>query len=393
MSLQPLYLRAQADRRIKKGHLWIYSNEVDTQRSPLTNFNAGELVQITANQGKPLGVAFVNPNALICGRLLSRDPTVNINETFITRRLERALALREMVFTKPYYRLCYGDSDLLPGLVIDRFGEHCVVQISSAGFDLLLPLVLNALQALLAPQGIVVRNNHNARELEGLDDQLEIIGDVPEFLTLWENNTQFQVPATTGQKTGWFYDHRANRAFLQQCVEGKSVLDVFSYVGGWGVQAAVAGAAQVTCVDSSQAAVEAVLSNAKLNGVEHKVQVLCDKALEVLKALLREGSRFDVIVLDPPAFIKKRKDQKAGEAAYRHINELAIRLLHHGGLLVSGSCSMPLQDQTLIDIVQAAAHNQNRVAQLIHTGSQSACHPVHSAIPETRYLKALFFCV
>lgn len=391
MNYKQLYLRSQADRRIKKGHLWVYSNEVDTKRSPLSQFDVGEQALLMANNDRPIGLVFVNPNALICARLLSRDPTENINETFIQRRLQRALDLREMFFDKPYYRLCYGDSDFLPGLVIDRFGDHFVVQVSVAGFDLLLQAVLGALNTLCKPLGVVVRNNHGARALEGLDNQLDILGEVPEQLTLWENGAQFQVPAKEGQKTGWFYDHRANRAFLQQCVANKTVLDVFSYVGGWGIQAAVAGASGVVCIDASQTAVDAVLHNAKLNAVEDKVTALCTKAVDGLKLLLGEGKKFDVIVLDPPAFIKKRKDQSAGESAYRRINELAVRLLQRGGLLVSGSCSMPLSAETLVGIVHGAAHKQNRSAQLIHTGSQSADHPIHPAIPETHYLKAQFY--
>lgn len=388
-----LYLRPQADRRIRKGHLWLYSNEVATERSPLSGFAPGEIAMVQAANGSPLGLAFVNPNALICARLVSRDVNVAIDREFIAQRLKQALALRSKVFREPYYRLCYGDSDLLPGLVIDRFGDFAVVQVSSAGFDRLQHDVIAALEAVLGCKGIVVRNNHAARELEGLQEQLDITGEVPQYLPVLENGTRFEVPATAGQKTGWFYDHRANRAFLQQCVAGSRVLDVFSYVGGWGLQAATAGAKSVTCVDVSQAAIERVQANAELNGVAARVVTQCGKAVDVLKAYVKDGRQFDAVVLDPPAFIKKRKDQKAGEAAYRHLNELAIQLLTEGGLLVSGSCSMPLARDTLRDIVQQAAHHQKRHAQLIHTGSQSACHPIHPAIPETEYLKSLFFVV
>ncbi len=394
MQTKTLVLRPQADRRVKKGHLWVYSNEVNTQQSPLQQFEPGEVAQLTSHSGQLLGLAFVNPHTLICGRLLTREADVAIDEAFIVKRLQQALSLRTALFDGPYYRLCYGDSDGLPGLVVDRFGEICVVQISSAGFDGLLDEVVSALTQVISPEGIVVRNNHVGREREGLEAHVACIGQVPEQLTIVENGTTFTVPATSGQKTGWFYDHRLNRAFLQQCIRGMngpSVLDVFSYIGGWGVQAAVAGAASVVCVDASESAVTGVQENARLNNMSDVVTAECGKALDVLKAYAKAERQFDVVVLDPPAFIKKRKDQKAGEAAYRHHIELAIRLVKPGGLLVAGSCSMPLKAETLLDITHQAAHKQNRAAQLFFSGSQSPCHPVHTAIPETQYLKALFF--
>ncbi len=386
-----LYLNSQADRRIKKGHLWVFSNEVDVKRSPLKTLQPGDLAIIHAANGAPLGTAFINPNALICGRLLSRHSDVVINKNFFVRAIERALRLRETCFPKPFYRLIYGDSDGFPGLVVDRFGDYLVVQISVAGLDKLQNLVVEALTQVLKPKGIVLRNNHSARELEELPDQVELIGEVPPIFTLEENGVSFEVLATEGQKTGWFYDHRINRQLLMPWVKGKRVLDVFSYVGGWGVQAAVAGASSVVCVDASAAAVEKVYANAARNQVADVVSAIKGKATDVLKQLLADGEKFDVVVLDPPAFIKKRKDQRAGEAAYRHLNELAIRLLGKEGLLVSASCSMPLTNEALTEIVRGAARHHDRNAQLIWTGGQGPDHPVHPAIPETSYLKAQFY--
>lgn len=392
-SYPQLLLNAQADRRIKKGHLWIYSNEVNTAKTPLKSFAPGDLAEVCSAGGHSLGLAFVNPNALICGRLLTRDGRQKLDKKFLQHRITQALNLRERCFPEPYYRLIYGDADLLPGVVIDRYGDYLVVQIAVAGFDLLLEDLLAALDKVLQPKGIVIRNNHGARELEGLDDAVRIVGEVPERLALIENGTRFEVSATTGQKTGWFYDHRVSRAYLQNMVRGSRVLDVFSYVGGWGVQAAVAGADHVTCVDASESAAEGVLHNAALNDVSGRVEAVRGKAVDVLKGLVAEKTQFDVVVLDPPAFIKKRKDQQAGEAAYRHINELAIRLLGKDGILVSASCSMPLTRETLQEIVRGAARHLDRHAQLIYSGGQGPDHPVHPAIPETEYLKAQFYRV
>lgn len=389
----PLLLNAQADRRIKKGHLWIYSNEINNTKTPLKSFAPGDLAEVFSAGGQSLGLAFINPNALICGRLLTRDSRQKLDAKFLKHRLSQALHLREMCFAEPFYRLVYGDSDLLPGVVIDRYGDYLVVQIAVAGFDRLLEDLLAALDQLLKPKGIVVRNNHGARELENLEEQVRIVGTVPDTLSLVENGAHFEVSATTGQKTGWFYDHRVNRAYLQNLVRDKRVLDVFSYMGGWGIEAGIAGASHVTCVDASEAAVEGVLHNAKLNHIEDKVAAVRGKAVDVLKNLVADKNQFDVVVLDPPAFIKKRKDQEAGEAAYRHINELAIRLLGKDGLLVSASCSMPLTRDILQEIVRGAARHLDRQAQLIYNGGQGPDHPVHPAIPETDYLKAQFYRV
>lgn len=389
--LAPLILNSQADRRLKKGHLWIYSNEVNVSKTPLKSFAVGQLVQVQSASGQEMGTAFINPNSLLCGRIVSRNSKAKINKKFLLKRLQSALDLREMCFDGPFYRLVYGDSDFLPGVVIDRFGDYLVLQIAVAGFDRMLDDLLEALQELLNPKGIVVRNNHSARELEGLADEVQVIGHVPEVITVEENGAVFEISPAGGQKTGWFYDHRENRAYMQLFANGKTVLDVFSYVGGWGIEAAVAGAAQVTCVDSSEPAINGLLRNAELNQVSDKVEAIRGKAVDVLKTMVAEKRQFDIVVLDPPAFIKKRKDQRAGEAAYRHLNELAIRLLGREGLLVSASCSMPLGRDTLLDIVRGAARHVDRNAQLIYSGGQGPDHPVHPAIPETDYLKAQFY--
>lgn len=386
-----LILKSQADRRLKLGHLWIFSNEVDVERSPLKNFAMGQQALVTTNTGKPLGIALINPNGLICGRLVSRDEKYPLNKSLLVHRINQSLALRELTFNEPYYRLIFGDADLLPGLVVDRFGDYLVVQIASAGMEAVKDEIVEALVQTLKPTGILLSNDHSARELEGLPEYVAVAyGEVPDSVELVENNTRFMAPIAGGQKTGWFYDHRVNRAQLQQYVKGKRVLDVFSYIGGWGVQAAQAGASEVVCVDASESALAGVKQNAALNGVTDRVKTLHGKAIDVMKQLIANDERFDVVVLDPPAFIKRRKDQKAGEAAYRHINELGMRLLGRDGLLVSASCSMHLQKNALLEIVRAAGRHLDRHVQIIGQGGQGPDHPVHPAIPETDYLKAVF---
>lgn len=389
--LPRLRLKAQEERRLREGHVWIYSNEVDIAATPLKAFEPGQQAVVEDSKGKALGIAIVNPNTLICARLVNRDVEHPLSTSLFVHRLQIALSLREAWYPEPYYRLVYGDSDGLPGLVVDRFGDYLVVQISTAGIEREKAGLIDALVKVLKPQGILFKNDGKMRQVEGLDSYVEVVyGEVPDRVTLRENGVTFEALVRDGQKTGWFYDHRESRGRLKGLVTGKRVLDVFSYIGGWGVQAAVFGASEVHCIDGSEKALDQVMRNAALNGVEDKVQTLQGDAFEALTALKQEGQRFDVIVLDPPAFITRRKDHKAGLLAYRRANELAMRLLSRDGLLVTASCSMHLAREELVDIVRASSRHLDRQAQILHHGHQGADHPILPAIPETEYLKAVF---
>ncbi|KFC51638.1 SAM-dependent methyltransferase [Halomonas sp. SUBG004] len=387
---QRLRLNKNADRRLKAGHLWIYSNEVDIKETPLKNFAAGESALVEASNGKTLGVAYVNPHSLICARIMSRDPEMRLDRSLFVHRFNQALALRQRLFDQPFYRLIHGEGDLLPGLVIDRFGDVLVVQLNTAGMQALAEEIVDALEKVVKPSTIVFRNDTGGRRQEGLEAHVEVVkGTLPDEVLLVENGVTFAVPVLHGQKTGWFYDHRVNRAWLNGQVAGKRVLDVFSYVGGWGVQAAASGASEVLCVDASDAALEQVARNAELNGVQEQVAIGEGDAFEALAALKADGEQFDVVILDPPAFIKKRKDIPNGERAYSRLNREAMRLLGRDGLLLSASCSMHLASERLVDVVRGAVRHQDRHGQVIFQGHQGPDHPVHPAIPETAYLKAL----
>jgi 23S rRNA (cytosine1962-C5)-methyltransferase len=389
--LPRLKLKPHEDRRLREGHLWIYSNEVDVAATPLKNFEAGAQVLVEDSKGKVLGIATVNPNTLICGRLIGRDEKYPLSKSLLVHRLQIALSLREALYDAPYYRLVYGDSDFLPGLVIDRFGDVCVVQIASAGMERMKDDIVEALQKVVAPAGILFKNDGKMREVEGLESYVKVAaGDVPDEVPLEENGVKFLAPVQSGQKTGWFFDHRESRAALKRHVRGKRVLDVFSYAGGWGVQAAAWGASEVVCVDASAAALAMVTKNAALNGVGDKVKTLQGDAFEILASLKQSAEKFDVVVLDPPAFITRRKDHKNGLIAYRRANELALRLVSKDGLLVSGSCSLHLAREELVDVIRASARHIDRAVQIIHHGHQGGDHPVHPSIPETEYLKAVF---
>lgn len=389
-----LRLKKNEERRIKQGHVWVYSNEVDTNITPLKGFEAGQQVVVEAANGKALGMGYVNPNTLICARILSRSAKLELNLKFLKKRFQEAQALRELSFDAPFYRLIFGDSDGLSGLVVDRFDNVFSVQITTAGMEAVKDDIVQIMINLYQPQAIVFKNDIASRELEGLPLYEEVVyGELPEEVVMTENNTQFAIPVEAGQKTGWFYDHRVSRNKLQSMAKGKTVLDVFSYLGGWGLAAANAGAEEVTCVDASELALDGVDKSAALNGLSDKVVTIQGNAFDVMNALKAEGQKFDVVVVDPPAFIKRKKDYKKGFEAYRRINELAMRLLNKDGILVSASCSHHLSRDDLLKAVQSAARHIDRNIQLFEQGHQGPDHPIHPSIPETEYIKTLFFKV
>ncbi|MFI8481928.1 class I SAM-dependent rRNA methyltransferase [Pseudomonas sp. NPDC078700] len=390
MSLPSLRLKANADRRLRAGHLWVYSNEIDVAATPLNGFAAGDQAILEAAGGKPLGIVALSPNNLICARLLSRDVKHVLDKSLLVHRINVALSLRDRLFDKPCYRLVYGDSDLLPGLVVDRFFDILVVQLASATMERHKDDVLAALIQVVKPSGILLKNDSAARDAEGLERYVDTaFGVVPEWVALEENGVKFEAPVIEGQKTGWFYDHRMNRARLAPYVQGKRVLDLFSYIGGWGVQAAAFGATEVMCVDASSFALDGVERNATLNGLSEQVVCVEGDAFAALKELKSAEERFDVVIVDPPAFIKRKKDMKNGEAAYRRLNEQAMRLLNKDGILVSASCSMHLPEDDLQNILLTSARHLDRNIQLLERGAQGPDHPVHPAIAETRYIKSL----
>ena len=386
-----LRLKKGTDRRLRSGHLWVYSNEVDIAATPLKTIPTGSEVIVEDAGGKFVAMAVVNPGSLICARLYSREQSRGLDQPLIVSRLQQALQFRDACFPQPFYRAIFGDADLLPGLVVDRFGDYLSAQLTTAAMDQRCDVVIAALDEVFSPKGIVFRNQGPFRQMEGLPEAVEVAaGDVPDLVELEENGARFLAPVMTGQKTGWFYDHRINRQQLQQLSKDKTVLDVYSYVGGWGVQAAVAGAKAVTCVDVSGDALDLAQQNAELNNYSGQFSCLQGKANDIMKALIDAGQTFDVVVLDPPAFIKRKKDQRQGEKAYHQANQLALRLLSPGGILVSASCSMHLPQQTLMDVVKTAGAHRHRQLQVFFVGGQGPDHPIHPAIPETNYLKAIF---
>jgi 23S rRNA (cytosine1962-C5)-methyltransferase len=392
ISYPALYLRRGEDSRLRAGHLWVFSNEVDVARSPLTGFEPGETCVIVDAHDKPLGVGYVNPNSLICARLVNRGIAHAFDRSLLVHKLKVALSLRERLYVEPYYRLVYGESDGLPGLTLDRFGDVIAAQATTAGMERLKDDISAAIVKVVKPKAIVWKNDAGIRALEQLPDYADIgYGELDAPVVANESGLEFEVDLIGGQKTGWFYDQRANRDLLGPYVHGARVLDMFSYLGGWGLRAGSAGAKDVVCVDSSASAVEAIGRNAQRNRLGERVQAVRADAFEYLKAQREARERYDVVVLDPPAFVKRKKDFAEGRLAYRRINEMAMQILERDGILITCSCSYHMPRAALLEAVQQGARHLDRHVQVLAQLQQAPDHPVHPAIPETDYLKG-FIC-
>lgn len=386
-ALPALRLGRGQDRRLRQGHPWVFSNEIDTRVTPLGAIEPGALVQIVDSRQQLVGWGYANPNALICVRLLGRGEPVDL-AALLRERLAAAMALRARLGRTRHGRLVFGESDGLPGLVLDRYGDVIVGQIGTRGMESLREELTRAILDVLAPRTLWWKNDGGARDLEGLPHEQQVIGELPARLEVHENGLAFEVPTEAAQKTGWFYDQSDNRAAIGRYLPpGVRALDVCSYAGAWAASVLAHGAASATCVDASQQALDMATDNLRRLG--HTLRCLRGDAFDTLKALDADGERFDVVIVDPPAFIKRKRDLPQGEAAYRKLNQLAMKLLAPDGLLVSCSCSYHLPEAALPVLLQSAARHLDRHVQILEFRGQAADHPVHPAVPETRYLKAI----
>jgi len=387
--LPSVLLRAGEDRRARDGHPWAFSNEIlmDAETKALP---AGSLAILRAPSGEALGLATFNPHSLIAARVLSADAEATVDALFLGRRLARAMALRDRLVGVPYYRLIHAEADGLPGVIVDRFGDALVVQLNSAGMDKLTPVLLEALEAELAPTTIVLKNDSPVRELEGLKREVIVAkGELAGPIELVENGARFVADLSGGQKTGWFYDQRDNRRFMAGLAKGGDVLDVFSYSGGFGVLAAKEGAKSVLCVDRSQPALDAAQQAATLNGVDGKVTFDKSEAFEALEKLAAAGRQFDVVICDPPAFVKNRKEIKVGVQGYRKMVRLAAPLVKPSGFLFVASCSHLVDPPLFAEQVRRGLRDSSRSGRILRSSGAALDHPVHPGLPETAYLKAL----
>jgi 23S rRNA (cytosine1962-C5)-methyltransferase len=386
-------LLAGRHRRAEAGHPWIFSNEVamDAAAKALA---PGSLVTLRRADGSPLGVAMFNPHTLLAARLFDRDTARPIGRRFLARRIGRALKLRERLFDRPFYRLVHAEADGLPGLVADRFGAVLVVQSNAAGMARLEPAVLDALGELLRPEAIVLRNDSPARGLEGLPSETRVAtGSLDGPVPVHENGAVFRADLLAGQKTGWFFDQRDNRRFLANLARGARVLDLYCYTGGFAVQAARGGAAAVLGIDRSEPALALAMEAAELNGVGGTCSFRRGEAFAEAGALAGCGERFDVVIADPPAFAKSRKDAPAALRGYRKLARLAASVTAAGGILFIASCSFHIEAADFAEAVRRGLADAGRAGRILRLAGADADHPVHPALPETAYLKTLTLAV
>jgi len=374
------------ERRVLSGHPWIFSNEIANisgERAP------GATAEIFAASGKFLGTGYYNPHSLIAARLLSRSRIDIDSVAFYRERLHQALALRRSLYPDlATFRLVHGEGDFLPGLVVDKYGDYLSLQLLSYGMNARRDLIVAALGELLSPAGIVARNDVAVRSLEGLDDRVEVLrGNIPDLIEIEEHGLAFQVSLMSGQKTGHFLDQKENHLLLKGIVAGKEVLDCFCYSGSWGVHAAAFGATHVTCLDISERAIGLARENGTRNNVAGRMEFQTVDVFERLRSLHGEGRLFDVIVLDPPAFVKSKKALKEAEKGYLTINRRAMELLRPGGFLITCSCSFHMGRELFTDLLRGAAIQARREFRLRSIHSQAPDHPVLLAVPETEYLK------
>jgi 23S rRNA (cytosine1962-C5)-methyltransferase len=375
-------------KRARAGHPWVYSNEIAMDNTA-KKLAPGTLVRLAAATGEPLGVAMFNPHTLIAARILDRDPASAIDVAFFRRRLAGAGRLRERLYPGGFYRLIHAEADGLPGLVIDRYGEAVAVQANTAGMDRLLPELLAALDEEVAPKIVVLRNDSPARGLETLPSEVKLAkGALAGPLEVIENGCRFLVDLEGGQKTGWFFDQRDNRAAVARLASGGTVLDLYTYGGGFAIAAARAGASQVTAIDRSAPALALAEDSARRNGVDATCRFSRGEAFAELERRSGAGEHFDVVIADPPAFVKSRKDLAAGLRGYRKLVRLAASVVAPGGVLFIASCSHNVERAMFDDEVRRGLADAGRAGRILLASGAAADHPVHPALPESVYLKA-----
>jgi 23S rRNA (cytosine1962-C5)-methyltransferase len=346
-------------------------------------------VRLVAEHGEAIGTAYFNPRTLIAARLLTRAPEARIDAAFLAERLRRALELRERLLLVPFYRLVHAEADGLPGLILDRYGDAVVMQANTAGMELLTPLLLEALDAVLSLTAVLLRNDTPARKLEGLPHQVTWAkGAVDAPIEVIENGARFPVELGQGQKTGWFFDQRENRAMVAALAAGARMLDLYCYGGGFAVQAAVAGAEEVAALDRSEAALAAAAMAAEANGVAGRCRFQRAEVFEHLARLRDAGERFDIVVADPPAFVKSKKELAQGAKGYRKLVRLAAPLVGPRGFLFIASCSHHVDPPLFAEQVRRGLIDANRSGRILASTGAAKDHPVHPSLPESAYLKA-----
>lgn len=393
MSLPKLRIKYRSEIRIVQGSPWIFSNEIENF-TEVKKLEKGALVEVVIKKDQSFALAYFNPHSLIAARILTHDLSQEINEDFFIEKISDALILREKFFKKPFYRLIHSEGDFLPGLIIDRFNDIFSCQISTAGMENLTPQIIAALNKIFPNSKIILRNDIESRKFEGLETYVKVVqGEIPERISVEENGLEFLTNIKEGQKTGWFFDQRKNREFIASIAKDCNILDAYCYLGGFGLSALKNGANSVTFIDSSNEALGLLKESAKKNSIDEKITIINEKVFETLENPQFQEQEFDIVLLDPPAFIKSRKDIFSGLKGYEKLIKLSVGLVKKGGILMLTSCSHHASASDLIAAANDGFRKSNRNAKLIRTFGADIDHPVHSALNENEYLKSITFLV
>lgn len=382
-----LRLNPRQDRRLRSGSPWAFSNEI-AMTPAYRAHPPGAPVRIEGDDGWRYGTFMFNPHSLIAARLLDREPDAPIDAAFVAGRIGAAVALRARVTVGPFHRLVHAEADRMPGLIVDRYGDVLVVQANTAGMDRLLPEIVGALAAQLDPRAIVARNDSPVRAHEGLPERIEMLLGTDATSVVEEGGVAFPVDPLAGQKTGFFFDQRPHRDRVAALANGAKVLDVFCHVGAFGLRCAAAGAQAVTLVDSSAPALALAEEAARRNGLADLVATRRGDAFDAMTELAQSGERYDIVICDPPAFAKSKKDQAAGMRAYQRMARLAAPLVAPGGFLLVASCSHHASPDLFAQAIADGLHRARREGRVVASGGAGPDHPVHPHLPESAYLKA-----
>lgn len=389
-------LKKGEGRTIKAGGMWIFDNEID---SVMGNFEDGDIVLVHDFDGYPMGKGYINSHSKIRIRLLTRKTDVEIDEEFFRLRLRQAWEYRKKTVDISSCRLVFGEADFLPGIVIDKFSEVLVVQSLALGIDRYKGLLVDLLKEMLEAEGIHIRgvyerSDAKVRKQEGMELHKGFIGEAFDTdVEIVENGVRYIVDVKDGQKTGFFLDQKYNRLAIQKLCRDARVLDCFTHTGSFALNAGIAGAAEVTGVDASELAVKQAEENAALNGLQDRVKFICEDVFELLPELEKKGEKFDVVILDPPAFTKSRNSIKNAAKGYREINLRAMKLVKDGGYLATCSCSHFMSYELFTKTINQAAHNVHKRLRQVEFRTQSPDHPILWAADESYYLKFYIFQV
>ena len=382
-----VYLRKKISRRVEEGHPWIFSNEVEKVEGAALG---GEIVTVFTHDNRQVGTGYINPKSQIIVRLLTRDKSDKINEDFFYNRLQQCWDYRKKIGYTENCRLVFGEADSLPQLIIDKFNDYFVIQTLALGIDVWKPAIVSALNRIFNPKGIYERNDVPVRELEGMQQQKGFLSDhFNTNIIIEENGLKFNVDIENGQKTGYFLDQQDNRKAIQHIVKGGDVLGVFTYTGAFEIHAAYYGAKSVLGIDISENAVQQANQNAALNGLESICKFQTANAFDVLKEWSKEEKKYDVVMLDPPAFTKSRETIQKAIAGYKEINLRGIKLIKPGGFLVTSSCTSLVNAELFLQTIDMAAKDAKRKIRQVSFQTQSPDHPIIKGIENTEYLKFL----